>query len=123
MAGENRPQVCCWESLPTDSPMPLLDRRRVIGIQAMISHVRLRKGCFVPSHRHENEQFACILSGALRFGFGHKGDGHYQEVIARQGDVVLLPSMALHSAEAIEDTIVLDVFSPPSEKTGIDRKS
>ena len=111
-----------WDQLPTDKPMALLDRRRIIGQQIMISHVRLQKGCDVPMHAHENEQFAMIVSGRLRFGIGGKDGQTPAEVVVSAGEVIHLPSNLPHSAFALEDTLVLDVFSPPSEKTGIDRK-
>ncbi len=110
-----------WPELAVDRPMPLLERRRVIGRQMMISQVLLKKGCLVPTHAHENEQFCCIMSGRLRFMIGPKGDPACREMVVRQGDVLHLPSSVPHSAEAIEETLVLDLFSPPSEKTGIDQ--
>ena len=110
-----------WSDLKTDTPMPLLERQRIIGEKAMLSRVTLKKGCHVPTHSHANEQFACILSGALKFGLGAEGSRDRSEVIVRTGEVLHLPSNVPHSAEALEDTVVLDVFSPPSEKTGIDR--
>jgi len=102
--------------------MPLIERRRVIGTQAMISHVRLTRGCFVPSHAHENEQITCLLEGRLKFGLGQPGSAEYREVVASAGEVVHLPSNVPHSAEALADTLVLDVFAPPSATTGIDKK-
>jgi quercetin dioxygenase-like cupin family protein len=101
--------------------MALLERRRLIGAQAMISHVTLFKGCFVPSHAHANEQFCCVLSGRLRFGLGAEGAPDRREVTVGAGEVLHLPSNLPHSAEALEDTVVLDIFSPPSQTTGIDR--
>ena len=111
-----------WANLPTDTPMPLLARRRIIGEKAMLSEVRLSRGCKVPTHAHENEQFAVILSGRLRFGIGAEGSRERSEVVVGAGEVLHLPSNVPHSAEALEDTLVLDIFSPPSEKTGIDRR-
>lgn len=110
-----------WDALPVDAPMPLLERRRVIGEKAMISHITLRKGCEVPTHSHANEQFSCVLSGCLRFGLGAVGSPERSEVDVRAGQVIHLPSNLPHSAFAVEETIVLDVFSPPSATTGIDR--
>jgi len=109
-----------WSSLPVDSPMALLERRRVIGEKVMISHVTLHKGCKVPTHAHENEQMSCILSGKLRFGLGAEGSLEWREVTLGAGEVLHLPSNVLHSAEALEETVVLDVFAPPSVGTGID---
>lgn len=110
-----------WSELGADRPMALLERRRVIGQKAMLSHVRLERGCFVPTHAHENEQFACILSGRLRFGVGAEGSPERRMVDVGAGEVMHLPPGVPHSAEALEDTVVLDIFSPPSERTGIDR--
>jgi len=112
--------VYCWDDLEHDEPIPLISRKRIIGKQAMISQVFLQKGCFVPTHKHENEQFAHIVSGRLRFGIGEDDSEHHREMIVEAGEILHLPSFVPHSAEALEDTLVLDIFSPPSEKTGID---
>ncbi len=111
-----------WETLAVDQPMPGVDRKRVIGEKAMISHVLLKKGTHVPTHAHENEQFAVILRGALRFGLGAEGSPERRELVVRAGEVLHLPSNYPHSADAIEETLVLDVFSPPSAGTGLDRR-
>jgi quercetin dioxygenase-like cupin family protein len=101
--------------------MDLLERRRVIGRRVMLSEVLLQKGCVVPTHAHENEQFCCVLSGRIRFGLGAEGSPQYRQLEVGGGEVVHLPSGVPHSAEAVEQTLVIDIFSPPSEKTGIDR--
>lgn len=111
-----------WDALPKDHPMEKIARQRIIGEKMMISKVVLDCGCIVPTHRHENEQFACIMSGALRFGLGAEGSAERREIIVKAGEVLHLPSNLPHSAEAIEDTVVLDLFSPPSAATGIDRR-
>ncbi|MGK0264015.1 MAG: quercetin dioxygenase-like cupin family protein, partial [Planctomycetota bacterium] len=41
--------------------------------------------------------------------------------ILAAGDVLHLPGFAPHGAEALETTVLLDIFSPPSESTGIDK--
>lgn len=104
-----------WRDLPHDAPMPLLERRRLVGSEAMLSYVTLHEGCAVPSHSHPNEQFACVLSGKVRFTLA---DG---ERVLGAGEVLHLPSRAPHAAAAIEAAVVLDVFAPPSEATGIDQ--
>jgi quercetin dioxygenase-like cupin family protein len=109
-------KVSRWSDLPVDAPMALLERRRVIGEKSMVSHITLKKGFFLQSHSHENEQVSCVLSGKLKFGL--KGG----DAVIGPGEVILLPSNLPHSAEALEDTVVLDIFSPPSAGTGIDQK-
>lgn len=110
-----------WTDLPIDTPMPSLSRRRIIGENAMISEITLQPGCKVPSHVHENEQFAIILSGHLTFGVGAEGTDDHREIEMKAGEVLHLPSNTPHSVIAHEQSLVLDVFSPPSEQTGIDR--
>jgi quercetin dioxygenase-like cupin family protein len=111
-----------WSQMAADTPMEKIARRRIIGRQAMLSEVRLGKGFIVPTHSHENEQFACVISGKLRFGIGAEGTPQWREVDVAGGGVMYLPANVPHSATALEDSVVLDVFSPPSEKTGVDRR-
>ena len=120
MPTETSAGVYRWSDLAMDHPLPLLSRRRVIGEQAMISEISLDAGCDVPTHAHDNEQFACVISGEMRFGLGAEGSPDRTEVILGAGEVLHLPANVPHSAYAIKDSIVLDVFAPPSEKTGID---
>jgi len=103
--------------------MALLERRRVIGERMMVSQVLLRKGCDVPVHAHENEQITLVVRGRLRFGLGGGDGSAKRELMVGAGEVVHLPSGMPHSAYAEEETLVLDLFSPPSEKTGIDRSN
>ena len=101
-----------WEDMPKEAVSPMLDRRLVTGDRMMLAHVYLKKGCIVPRHQHENEQLTYILEGALRFWIGEdEGD----EVIVRAGEVLHIPSNVWHKAEALEDTLDVDVFSPPRQ--------
>ncbi|MFI4891870.1 MAG: hypothetical protein ACIAQ0_00340 [Phycisphaerales bacterium JB058] len=43
------------------------------------------------------------------------------EALLVGGQAIVLPPNVPHGAEALEETIILDLFSPPSEKTGIDQ--
>ncbi len=110
-----------WAELAPDQPMALLERRRIIGEQMMLSEVLLQKGCEVPTHAHENEQFAYVIRGRVRFGIGAEGSPQRDEIEMTGGEVLHLPANVPHSVVALQETLVLDLFSPPSEKTGIDR--
>ncbi len=121
MTQDTDARVYRWTDLPTDKPRPLLERRRIIGRKMMIAEVLIEKGFVVPSHAHENEQFACVIRGRIRFGLGVEGSPEHHEVELTDGEVLHLPANVPHSAEALQETLVLDLFSPPSEKTGIDR--
>lgn len=119
-ASLREPLVHRWSELPIDHPMERILRRRVIGAQMMISEVRLEAGFFLASHHHENEQFVVMLSGRCVFGLGTEGADH-REVEVAGGEVLQLPSNLPHSCRALEDTLILDLFSPPSATTGVDR--
>jgi quercetin dioxygenase-like cupin family protein len=93
--------------MPMEHLNPLLDRQFVAGDKSMLARLRLRKGCIVPLHSHENEQITYILEGALKFSLQGK------DIVVRAGEILVIPSNVPHSAEAIEDTVDLDVFCPP----------
>jgi quercetin dioxygenase-like cupin family protein len=117
----NAARVYTLSELPTDTPMPLIARRRVIGENMMISEVKLEPGFHVPTHQHTNEQFVVVLRGRCLFGLGAEGSAERREVEVRGGQVLHLPPDVPHSCKAIEETVILDLFSPTSQKTGVDR--
>ncbi len=99
-----------WEDMPREKVTDMLERRLITGDRMMLAHVYIRKGAVVPTHAHENEQLTYILEGALHFWLGEDGS---EEVVVRAGEVLHLPSMLPHKAEALEDTLDVDIFSPP----------
>src|SRR5471032_1061149 len=101
-----------WNDMPKETVTPLLDRRLITGDRMMLAHVYLKKGCIVPRHQHDNEQLTYILEGALHFWLG---EDEKEEIVLRAGEVLFIPSMVWHKAEAIEDTLDVDVFSPPRQ--------
>lgn len=101
-----------WEDMPKEELNETLSRRLITGDRVMLAHVYLKKGSIVPRHSHENEQVTYILEGALRFWIGEDE----QEVIdVRAGEVLHIPSFVQHKAEALEDTLDVDIFSPPRQ--------
>jgi quercetin dioxygenase-like cupin family protein len=101
-----------WSDIPKERVTDAIDRRFIVGDRMMLAHVYLKKGSVVPRHSHENEQLTYILEGALRFLIGADGA---QEIIVRAGEVLVIPSNVPHQAEALEDTLDVDVFSPPRQ--------
>jgi quercetin dioxygenase-like cupin family protein len=101
-----------WDDLPRERLSPLLERRLIWGERVMVSHVYLEKGCIVPTHSHDNEQLTYILDGTLRFWIGEDGA---ETVDVAAGEVLHLPSGVPHKAEALEDTLDVDIFSPPRQ--------
>ena len=101
-----------WDDMPKERVTDMLDRRFITGERMMLAHVSLKKGCLVPMHRHDNEQLTYILEGALEFTIG---DDRSRTVVVRAGEVLHLPSNVPHEAVALEDTLDVDVFSPPRQ--------
>jgi quercetin dioxygenase-like cupin family protein len=96
-----------WSSVEVEELNPLLGRHFVVGQNVMLARVLLKKGCIVPEHSHHNEQITYILAGALKFGIDGK------EIIVNAGEVLTIPPNMPHSAEALADTVDLDIFNPP----------
>ena len=101
-----------WSDLPEVRVTDLISRRLITGTDMMIAHVYLKKDALVPQHSHHNEQITYILSGALHFWIGADRG---REVIVREGEVLHIPSNVPHEARALEDTLDVDVFSPPRQ--------
>lgn len=105
-----------WDSLPIEEMTPLIGRRLIYTEKQMIAHVYLTKGAIVPAHDHHNEQLTYVVNGALRFWMGEHADNPGDEYIdVRTGEVLVIPSFMRHRAEALEDTLDVDVFNPPRE--------
>jgi quercetin dioxygenase-like cupin family protein len=96
-----------WSSVEIEDLNPLLQRHFVVGQNVMLARVLLKKGCIVPEHSHHNEQITYILEGALKFWI----DG--REIMVNAGEVLTIPPHMPHKAEAVEDTVDLDIFNPP----------
>ena len=101
-----------WDQIKAESLKGTITRRLVTGEKMMIAHVYLKKGDDVPRHSHHNEQLTYILEGSLRLWFGENDE---REITVNAGEVVVIPSHVPHRALAIEDTLDVDVFSPPRE--------
>ena len=101
-----------WTDMPKERVTDQISRRLVTGERMMLAHVYLVKGSIVPKHSHENEQLTYILEGALHFWIG---EDQKEEIVVRAGEVLLIPSNVPHQALALEDTLDVDVFSPPRQ--------
>jgi quercetin dioxygenase-like cupin family protein len=100
-----------WHDIPKERMTAQIERRFVYGERAMVAQVFLKRGAIVPTHTHESEQLTYILEGALRLWLGQDE----QEVTVRAGEILAIPSNVPHRAEALEDTLDVDVFSPPRQ--------
>jgi len=96
-----------WNAVELEDLNPLLQRQFVVGQEMMLARVLLKKGCIVPEHSHHNEQITYVLDGALKFWIDGK------VIVVNSGEVLTIPPHMPHKAEALSDTVDIDVFSPP----------
>ena len=101
-----------WSDMPKEVVTDQITRRLVTGQGMMLAHVYLAKGAIVPKHQHHNEQLTYILEGSLRFWIGENGE---KTIDVHTGEVLHIPSNVWHKAEALEDTLDVDVFNPPRQ--------
>jgi quercetin dioxygenase-like cupin family protein len=100
-------RVYRWDEIALERVTEMVSRKVIGGTALSLSQVYLKRGTLVPAHAHASEQMTCVLQGALRFVVAD------EEVTVREGEVVHVPPDVVHQAEALDDTFVLDLFSPP----------
>lgn len=100
-----------WKDMEEEPVTDQIRRRLVTGDRVMLAHIYLDKGARVPMHSHENEQVTYLLEGSLKFWIGEER----KEMVLRAGEVLHIPSNVPHEAEALEDCVDVDVFSPPRQ--------
>jgi len=102
-----KPTHAAWNDIELETLNPLIQRHFVVGGEVMLARILMKKGALVPLHSHHNEQVTWVQEGALQFQI----DG--REVVVRAGEVLCIPPHVPHEALALEDTVDIDVFTPP----------
>lgn len=100
------PQKTSWEKMEREQLSPTLARKAMTGANLTVAQLLIDRGTIVPRHSHVSEQFTYVVRGALKLTFD---DG---EAVLRAGDVLVIPGEKPHAAEALEDCLVMDLFSP-----------
>ncbi|MCS6769433.1 MAG: cupin domain-containing protein [Candidatus Caldarchaeum sp.] len=99
-----------WENIPWEKLRDDVWRRAVFGEKMTVAQLRLLKGAKVAMHSHIHEQTAYVVEGKVKFVFEDR-----LEQVVEGGGVIVIPSNLGHAAEALEDSLVVDVFAPPRE--------
>jgi quercetin dioxygenase-like cupin family protein len=102
-------EVQHWAEVPIDWLSPTIGRQMLSTETMTLARITLRRGALVPRHDHANEQIATVLEGRLRFVVGD------EEHVVSAGESLPLAAHIPHEVEALEDSVVLDVFSPVRE--------
>jgi quercetin dioxygenase-like cupin family protein len=98
-----------WADMPQTPMTPQIRRRLVCGEKVMSVEFSLDKGAIIAEHKHPHEQITHIISGKIEFTVGD------QKHVMGPGEVLHIPSNIPHSAVALEDTLNIEIFSPPRE--------
>jgi quercetin dioxygenase-like cupin family protein len=97
---------------PSDylKPLPGVEQKTLVwGKNTLMAEFRLACGSVLPRHSHPHEQTGYLVSGHLRLYLADEA----QEV--RPGDSWCVPEGAEHGADALEDSVAVEVFSPVRE--------
>lgn len=76
------------------------------GDRTSLSEFSLKKGSLIPKHNHPHEQTGYVISGRLIFTID---DERFE---ADPGDSWNIPPNVDHAVEILEDTVLIEVFSP-----------
>jgi quercetin dioxygenase-like cupin family protein len=98
-----------WHDEPVEQLTQAIGRQMLHTESMTVARIHLAAGAVVPLHEHVNELVATIVSGRLRFVVA--GD----EVVLEAGESIALPAGVPHEVEALEPSLVIDVFAPVRE--------
>ena len=106
----------CWEDVEKES-LGKDKARKVLHTENMtIARVYLDKGSSVPEHKHENEQISWVIRGSIEVKIND------QIFNLKSDESLVIPPDVPHFVRALEETEVMDSFSPPRKdwETGQD---
>ncbi len=79
------------------------------GEKTHLAEFRLSKGATIPRHSHPHEQTGYLVSGRMRFTIGDEAFD------AESGDGWNIAGHVEHAVDVLEDSVVIEVFSPPRQ--------
>ncbi len=85
---------------------PGIDAQLFPGEQLMVMRVQLEKGAIATTHFHHHEQMSLVLQGEMEFTIGE------EKKTLNAGEVVLIPGDMTHSATALVESEIIEVFTP-----------
>jgi len=95
------------EAQPAEMFPGIVRRTLCYGDDNMLCHFTMKKGAKIPLHSHKAVQNGYIISGCVKF-FTEDGT----EIIAKAGEGYFLESMQAHGSEVLEDSELIECFSP-----------
>ncbi len=101
--------ICLQEDVREKELVPGFNARLVHTDQITVGHVHAKAGSVLPEHQHPHQQVTNVISGELSMTV----DGETR--VCKAGDAVVIPGHTPHSARALTDCYLIDVFQPVRE--------
>lgn len=101
---------CKVEESGYQQVLPGIKRKTLVhGEKTLLSAFRLAAKSVLPRHAHVYEQTGYLVSGRIVLIIGE------ERFAAEAGDSWCIPGHREHSAEILEDALVIEIFSPVRE--------
>jgi len=102
-------QVISAELIPPKVLSELAQRRTITGERLMLTRYEAKAGAEFAGHSHPEEQMGYVIKGRIEFFVGEPEQRHLFEA----GTFFHFAPNEWHRSRALEDALVIDVFSPP----------
>ena len=104
------PQKVVWDDIEWEPVTDEVSRKVIMGDNMMMVLYKFAKGTIWPMEQHKAEQCGYVVKGKIEFTTGGK------TLILNPGDSYMIESMAPHESHYIEETVLVDLFSPPRKE-------
>ncbi|GLC80773.1 cupin domain-containing protein [Lacrimispora brassicae] len=102
--------VLKYEDIIPTNPEPGITRRILArGGSLMGVEASFKKGAAGKVHKHPHEQVSYIVSGSFEY------EANGVTYMLKAGDSYYVEPDVLHGAVALEDSVILDIFTPQRE--------
>lgn len=98
--------ILTWKDIKEDAMNPLAGRKALHAENMTVARFRFDKGNQVAMHHHVNDQVTMVESGKVKMTCGEETF----ELAA--GQFVHVPPDVPHGNVALEDTVIIEIFSP-----------
>ena len=92
------------------TPFDGIQRKTLVhGENTLMTEFKLREGSVIPLHSHPQEQIGYLISGQIKFLVGA------EKIVCNPGDSWCFAGDEEHGAEVLQDSVIVEVFSPVRE--------
>ncbi len=98
-----------WSEIAWEKVNESIERKVVMGDRLMMVLYRFAPNQAWPEEVHEAEQAGYVLRGKIELALPAQG----KKILLGAGDGYRIPSRIPHSWQVREETVLLDIFSPP----------